>query len=172
MALWPDARVAAGLHAYALAQVQRHGGRAMQPETLHLTLAFLGEVPSERLPDIEAVATDVAAAMAHQTFTCRLDRCGIWPEKHLLWVGCRELEAKLANLAAELGSKLRQAGFVLEKRPFKPHVTLVRNFRAEASVLPELPALEWPCSNFVLVQSASSAQGANYSKLASWSLAQ
>ena len=167
LALWPEPSVAAGLHAFAAEQAKRLGGRVMRQETLHLTLAFLGAVSRERLRDIEAVAR----ATRGLAFDFQLDQSGVWREKHLLWAGCRSMRKELANLAAELAAGLRKAGFALEARTFKPHVTLVRNFRAELAMLPELPVMEWSCFSFVLVQSAPSVHGANYRKLASWSLA-
>jgi len=74
-------------------------------------------------------------------------------------------------LATSLSTALRQAGFAVERRPFKPHVTLVRKLRPGSASLPELPGYEWRCRRFDLVQSVLQPQGAAYRKLASWNLA-
>lgn len=165
--LWPDAGQAASLHDFAQRMVRQHGGRAMRPETLHMTLAFLGEQPLERLPEIEAIAASVSVP----AFECRFDICGYWAHKQLLWAGCREVTDNLAVLAATLTLKLRQAGFAVERRPFKPHITLVRKMRVDAFRVPPLPIQTWRCRRFVLVKSALSPHGADYRELAGWSLA-
>src|SRR5690606_7323542 len=48
-ALWPDARTAAVLSGWAQDAHAMCGGRIMRPDTLHLTLAFLGMVPHARV---------------------------------------------------------------------------------------------------------------------------
>lgn len=167
LALWPDAGAAGELHGFAGEQSRLLGGRAMRLETLHLTLAFLGEVTPQDRGNIEVVARSIKA----EPFECRLDCCGIWPKKQLLWAGCKKMDKRLSNFVADLTSKLVEAGFRLERRPFNPHVTLVRNVRSVPAVLPELPVVQWFCSSFVLMQSVLSPQGASYKQLASWPLA-
>jgi len=90
-ALWPEPELAAELHRYAVRIVGEYGGRAMRPETLHVTLAFLGDQPAERLPEIEAIADGVQGLACD----CRLDTRGYWPDKQLLWAGCREMDDNL-----------------------------------------------------------------------------
>jgi len=69
-----------------------------------------------------------------------------------------------------LGSRLRARGFLLERRSFSPHVTLVRKMAAAPQPLPDLPACRWHCSEFTLVRSLSSRGGVNYQKLSRWKL--
>ena len=57
------------------------------------------------------------------------------------------------------GSSIGQ--FILERRPFAAHVTLLRTARAPKS-LPPLPDIEWPVREFVLARSTVSARGSTY----------
>ncbi len=147
-ALWPDARVAAALDAAGRRAHRDCGGRRTALDSIHLTLAFLGEIPAERAADAEATA----AAVRGESFVLRIDRLGWWKHNRILWAGCDPMPPALESLAADLGRRLRDAGFALEARPFAAHVTLLRNARCPAP--PQLPeAIDWPVREFVLVES-------------------
>ncbi len=95
------------------------GGSFTHPEHLHLTLVFLGEVPEARVPAIQAAMASVPA----ETFPLRLEGVGRFGDTW--WVGIRANPA-LIDLQHELTQTLRAEGFVLESRPYKPHLTLAR----------------------------------------------
>ena len=64
------------------------GLRRVQPENLHVTLAFLGETPESRLPDVAAAAEHAARAV--RRFRLVFDRTGRFPERgrpRVLWLG-------------------------------------------------------------------------------------
>lgn len=165
-ALWPSSALAGELHRLAAEARYSCGGRLMAQDTLHLTLAFLGQVEETRLPELH----DIAAAISVPAFTLSLDRLGYWRHNRILWAGCTTPPPELAALADALHQALRHAGFVLEERPFAAHLTLLRNARCEAA--PSLPvALPWPVTGFGLVESRPSREGADYRMLASWPLA-
>ena len=162
-ALWPDAATAvvleeAGRRAQAIC-----GGRSMRRETLHLTLAFLGEVASGRIEGLR----QVAAAIRAPSFTLRLDTLGCW--RHIVWAGCRQLPPPLAGLVGQLQSVLLRAGVSLEDRPFAAHVTLLRNARC-GEPLP-LPPIAWHAAEFVLAAAQGSASGGGYAAIGRWPLA-
>ena len=164
-ALWPDEKAAQQLHRVATEIADKYAGRVMRQETLHLTLAFLGELSAERLAAAQAVADGVRG----QSFRMRLDRLGYWRHNRILWAGCMQMDEKLNNLANTLLAALRGNGFVLEKRVFAPHVTLARNVGGIGEMLATMPPIEWPCNRFVLLQSAL-LSAAGYRQLAGWSL--
>jgi len=68
----------------------------------------------------------------------------------------------MAQLARELGKALRRTQFVLERRPFAAHVTVIRKARA-LRALPPLPRIDWPVDEYVLVRSVLSSEGSQYS---------
>jgi RNA 2',3'-cyclic 3'-phosphodiesterase len=101
--------------------------RWSEPSLLHVTLAFLGEQPEERLDVLGQVGT--AAANASRGGRLRLGEAGSFGSRRtprVLWVGLDGDLAALSQLQTQLDTALRQAGFELEDRPFRAHVTLAR----------------------------------------------
>lgn len=165
LALWPGAATAAALHARARALQAECGGRAMRRDTIHLTLAFLGDVAVPRLAALGAVAQSVRG----ERFVLELDRVGNWRGNRILWSGCAQPPAALPALAEALAAGLRAADFELEARAFNPHVTLVRNALRPPQGI-EMAPLRWPVASFVLVASERDAGGAHYRVLGRWPL--
>ena len=165
LALWPGAATAAALHARARALQAECGGRAMRRDTIHLTLAFLGDVAVPRLAALGAVAQSVRG----ERFVLELDRVGSWRGNRILWSGCAQPPAALVAFAEALAAGLRAEGFELEARAFNPHVTLVRNALRPPHGTDTAP-LRWPVASFVLVASERDAGGAHYRVLARWPL--
>lgn len=162
-ALWPDAAAARLLDEAGRGAQEICGGRRMRGETLHLTLAFLGEIAAERI----ALLHEVAAAIRVPGFTLKLDKLGCW--RHIVWAGCEKTPPALTDLAGRLHESLRAAGFSLEDRPFAAHLTLLRNARCDRllSAQPSLPAMSWQAEEFVLAQST----GSGYVSTGRWPLA-
>jgi 2'-5' RNA ligase len=162
-ALWPPAEVADRLAAMADDAAHRFGGRATRRETIHLTLAFLGDVPESRLAELAEVAAGVQGA----AFELSLDHLGYWQHNHLLWAGGKK-PAALNALHGALSKALVGNGFKVdgEGRNFVPHVTLVRKLPPACQLAAEqempLPALAWPCQRFFLVRSRLSSSGSEY----------
>lgn len=162
-ALWPDAHTATRLHALAREAHGRCGGRPMRRDTLHLTLAFIGDVFPDRLADLLAVGERVGA----EVFTLRVDRLAGWRHKRIVWAGAHETPAPLAALVTRLNAGLAAAGFPVEGRRFTPHVTLLRNARvvmAEEAIDP----VEWRVGGFALMVSRRREDGAHYLPLRAW----
>lgn len=155
--MWPARDAAQALYRWALRVQRQTGGRVTRAETIHLTLAFLGEQPAERLA--HAVVAGRAAALVRHELP--LDAAGYWPHKRIVWVGPRKIPQATVALAESLRLALAAAGFELERRPFAAHITLLR----KANRCGELPPLEpqvWPIEEYVLVRSRLSVQGADY----------
>lgn len=168
-ALWPDDRVRAALHQAALDGAKRFGGRAMRPDTLHLTLAFIGDIAFDRLQALHAAAAEVDCA----AFAMTLDCLGFWAHNRILWAGGKRGCDGLSILANRLAESLHARGWptgLKSGRPFAPHVTLVRNVVAKHPELPDLRPLDWKCERFVLMRSRLSSSGAAYEILGQWPL--
>lgn len=163
-ALWPSEQLADQLGQIALDAATRFGGRATRPDSIHLTLAFLGNVPEASLPELQAAAASVAA----EIFTLNLDRLDFWRHNHLLWAGASAVPAPLGGLVAALRETLELAGFKTGRAgsSFVPHVSLVRRVPEGAVSSADCPQalapLSWPCSRFVLVRSQLLASGSLY----------
>lgn len=118
-----------------LAEVQerlRHGpgggaGRWVRKEGVHLTLKFLGDVPSERLQAIYQAVASVCAKRS--TFILQIGGLGCFPNvrrPRVIWVGVYEETGQLTALQKDIEHGLASLGFPPEGRVFTPHLTLAR----------------------------------------------
>jgi 2'-5' RNA ligase len=102
------------------------GPRWAGRETQHVTLAFFGEVPDDHVPVLTDALSD---ALGVVDVHLRLAGAGTFPEKgdpRVLWVGVDGDVEKLAALAAAAAGAGRAAGIPIERRPYRPHVTVGR----------------------------------------------
>lgn len=118
----------------AVGDLRRQGaGTFTRRENLHLTLAFIGE--TDRLEDArQAVAEAARSGPLSLEVGGPLGRFG-----DLWWAGVQGGEP-LAALAAAVQTALRDRGFPIERRPWRPHVTLVRRWRGPAPRTAVAPA--------------------------------
>jgi 2'-5' RNA ligase len=137
----------------------------IREESLHVTLAFLGEIDEQRLPALQAVA----AGLTLPRVPIRLDRLGHWRHNHIVWAGCSEIAPELTALAGELQRALVQAGFLDAERAVTPHVTLLRK-AAHPGELPALPAQAWTAEELVLARSWRTDRGSTYEPMTRWPL--
>jgi 2'-5' RNA ligase len=100
--------------------------RWSDPESIHLTLRFFGDVAEESLEKIAEVVLSVGRSVA--PFQAELRGVGAFPSPtrpRVIWLGIAGA-APLAQLHAALDAALRQEGWPGEERPFSPHLTLGR----------------------------------------------
>ena len=162
-ALWPDGPARDALAAAGRRVAVEAGGRPVPAANLHLTLAFLGEVPDGR---VEA-ALEVAGGVRGDAFDLALDRIGAFRRSGVAWAGPSAVPPELVRLQSDLEASLRAGGFALDGRPFAPHLTLARkvtNPVADAAIEP----VAWRVERYALVRSARGT-GA-YEELAGWKL--
>lgn len=148
-ALWPGA---AGRAALVRWQASLHAlcdGRIMRPQTLHCTLAFLGEVEAQRLEALELAAAEVV----FRPFRLELARAGYWGHNHIVYAAPATTPPPLAALVQDLEASLCRHRFRFDRRPYTPHVTLLRNTRWSDAPLPPMPVARWQMRRFALVQS-------------------
>lgn len=166
-ALWPDDATRDALAAVASDLRRSCGGRSSPAANLHLTLLFLGEVPESRLAEL----TDLAAALAAEPFDLTLDRIGYWRTQRLVWAGTHHCPGRLVALADALAACLRARSFRVERRSFKPHVTLLREVSASpAQAGLVFGHLSWRARSFVLACSEPATRGVRYRIIGEWPL--
>lgn len=162
-ALWPDKAARVALDQVAASLHPIWGGRRVRSESLHMTLAFLGDTYAARLDALR----QLAAMMAGESFTLKLDNPGCWQHNRVGWLGVKETPPALAQLVSGLHRVLRTSEFSLDTQRYVPHVTLLRN--AHCSAPPPCPCVSWHVQHFVLM--ASRAPGAGgYDVLGEWPL--
>ena len=167
-AVVPDAAARAALAALAREVARETGGRAPREENLHLTLAFLGNQPRERIAELEAIGAAAAAAAA--PFPLTLERVGAFREAGVAWAGTEAVPAPMQRVFERLRSLLHAAGLPTERRTFHPHLTLARRCRSGPRAVATAP-VAWRVESIVLMASETHPDGPRYRALASWPLA-
>ncbi len=103
------------------------GIRWVDAASIHLTLAFLGELTDEQVTEV-IQATEMAAQQA-LPFSYRLSHLGTFglPRyPRVIWMGIEEASGALVAIHHTLNRQLQQRGFEVETRSFSPHLTLAR----------------------------------------------
>jgi 2'-5' RNA ligase len=135
----------------------------------HLTLAFLGEVEADRLPDVERA---LAAVAPPGPLRLRLSGGGSFGRARsaVLWAGVDGDLDGLARLHAGLRGALVATGLPHDERPFTPHLTVAYANSAEIrDALRDHAGATWTADEFVLVRSLN-AEGGGYRRLRAWPL--
>jgi 2'-5' RNA ligase len=144
---------------------------------LHVTLKFIGETPSERVEELKSALTNISP---RDPITINFCGLGFFPNAarpRVLWAGV-EAGPELASLAAAVEKALSPAKIQQEDRKFSPHLTLAR-FKDSAGVDALQVAIEKvgplkfggaTATEFHLYQSALKPGGAEYTRLATFSL--
>lgn len=151
--------------------------RWSRPESLHVTLKFLGDVEAERVAEVAAAAATVVTGAA--PFVMRTAGIGAFPSlerPRVLWAGLEA--AALARLAAALDAALAGLGFAVTGEPFRPHLTLgrVRSLRRFGPLREALGRMGWRdfgvsrVDRVVLYRSHLQPRGSVYEQLASLAL--
>ena len=163
-ALWPDDRVRSEL-AHLQTILPQATGNWVHPQDLHMTLQFLGSVDA----NAEACIMAAAEAVRGSRFTMEISRLDFWPKPRIAWAGLEQTPAELSALVKALGARLGDCGFCLEKRVYRPHVTLLR--KTTPSMAASLPQpIYWEVDHFVLVASRLGGAPPWYSVVRRWEL--
>jgi 2'-5' RNA ligase len=163
--------------------------RWVRPESLHVTLKFIGEKPDLEVEQIKGILETIAA----EEFEMGFRGYGFFPgarAPRVLWVGI-EAGPALFSLAAIVDEKMASLDIPTEEHAFNPHLTLARggsgsgsprkhksdhpnrSFQRLQEKLAALPAPEFgtmTSREFFLYQSQLSPGGSKYTKLAGFGL--
>lgn len=97
------------------------------PDSIHLTLKFLGNISQQKVGQIVRVMEQAAEGMS--PFRLVVSEVGAFPnlrQPRVLWVGISGEIEKLLVLQQRIDDGLVPLGFAKEARPFTPHLTLAR----------------------------------------------
>jgi 2'-5' RNA ligase len=165
-AAWPAPEIQQAFGRLALELQPGCGGRAIPARNIHATLVFLGDVERTSLPRVEALARAVAAPR----FALNVDRVQYWRHNRIVWAGVERCPAAALALVAQLEAAVAAAGMRAERRPYVPHITLLRDAR-RAPAAATVPVIAWPVERFALVESVQRDRGRVYQPLREWPLA-
>jgi len=165
--------------------------RWVKPESMHITLKFIGEQPEPAVEQVRLALRTVIASMTEIKFR----GYGFFPTAktaRVFWVGM-EAGPQLAALASAIDETMAALGIAKENHVFSPHLTLARGsggsgsprwrkgdgpnrtFERLQEKLTSLPPPEFGTMaprNFFLYQSQLSPKGSKYTKLESFTLQQ
>jgi 2'-5' RNA ligase len=101
--------------------------RWVRMDGLHLTVRFLGATDPTRVAGVSAAVDAIASSVA--PFRVTIAAAGAFPSAarpRTLWLGVRDGQAELANVAGHLDEALVARGWPHDDRPFRAHLTLAR----------------------------------------------
>ncbi|MDD5246517.1 MAG: RNA 2',3'-cyclic phosphodiesterase [Candidatus Omnitrophica bacterium] len=154
----------------------------VNPENIHLTLKFIGEIDENQRGQINTRLQSIAAS--HKSYWAKISSLGAFPKissPRVIWAGLAEGDLQTKELAAAIEESLIQIGIAKEERNFSSHITLGRSrsglnsYRlaekiTEQSGKLENPGLEFPVERITLFKSRLSPGGPLYEKLQEVSL--
>lgn len=165
-ALWPDPVLGRQIWDLTRDCVRASGGRPVDRQNLHLTLAFLGNVDAGKLPELRAAA----AELHNPGFEFTLDELNFWRRPGALVLQPRSIPEALPGLAADIWRATGAFSSAHAPENFRPHVTLARKAGPARQTLQG--SLLWRASEFCLVSSVTDPGGARYEPLARYHLLQ
>lgn len=139
------------------------GGRATPKERFHITVKFLGEVEPKAVPKLGAIARACVDQMEPVPLT--LEGWGYFgrQEEATVWCGVKGAEP-LKALSRRLERALGKEGLPFDQKPFRAHITLLRQADARKLAQDHLAprALEARASGLTLFRSVFTQQGLSY----------
>ena len=170
-AIWPDGMAQKQLSALAerLQSGSLCSGRKTEPENIHLTLVFVGEVDTSQLEALRLAADGVASHNA-RAFEVVIEEIRYWKHKGIVYAATGRVPRELGALVNALQDVLSAAGFSIERRSYRLHITLMR--KASCQALPRLAdPIVWKAREWVLVKSTQTSNGSVYIPIGRWPLA-
>lgn len=152
----------------------------VKPQNIHLTMVFLGNVRSDDLPPLQEQVQSVCSE--YGPFRVALDGIGAFPNRRnprVIWLGLAGELERLSLFRDGLQQTVAPFGIKVEKRPFRPHLTLGRlrkgrgrgrNMEDLFSIYGKVKSPSSLLEELVLFRSDLKPTGAVYTRLAAWPL--
>jgi len=102
-------------------------GKWVEPQNLHMTLQFLGEIDQDKAVSVLKNLQKIAESFT--PFKIQYRSLGVFPDRkrpRILWIGVSKGESALKKLAREVVELNKRSGIRVESKPFHPHVTVCR----------------------------------------------
>lgn len=146
--------------------------RWVEPQNLHLTLRFFGDLDDGELARARTVVRELDRGFAARPTAW--ERLGAFPSAsrvQVIWLGVRDPDRGIDRLAADVDQSLRRAGFGPADKPFKSHVTLGRVRQGRRVALDRMserltiPTTGFSIATIVLMKSTLTPHGPVYTPL-------
>jgi len=196
-ALWPDDETRQELERLSQA-IQAAGLKPVNPQNLHVTLVFIGNVDSA----VESLIKQSVADISVEPFVLTFDQLSYWSRPKVLCLTCKQDDYTTATapgslppmevrsgdstprlgeveqlprvahgavaLAAALDAAVASCDIQTDKRPYLPHITLARHVRHRPDI--NIKPIVWRAESFCLVESCSEPDGVQYKVIQQWPL--
>ncbi len=145
----------------------------VEPENLHITLKFIGEVGDSRVSAIKERLSDVQT----HSFTIDAQGLGAFPNAsspRVIWIGIKDGFRELVDLSKRIDGLLAAEGVPRELKPFHPHITVGRVKRYDPEIArmlsrdAELEFGSFTFERFVLFKSTLTPRGPIYEVLSEY----
>lgn len=121
-----------------------------RPEEFHITLQFLGDTTNEQLDKIKLAWQEQNFGKAFSLDVAGVDTFGSTKQPRVVWAGVKPLD-QLQALHQQVTASTKSAGFPVENRPYRPHITLGKKW-GSAKVEGQLPLLDKHLSAPIVVE--------------------
>ena len=153
------------LEAFSLG-IDRKNWKLVKPEQMHITLAFMGEVPEEKLDEVMKIGERASAAFTE--FPLEIVDTGVFPETgepRVLYA--KVVAERLVSLALALRTEL---GSFADQKKVRPHLTLARRKGERARKDIRKIRANWLVNSFTLFKSTLGDNGATHEVVKKFSL--
>lgn len=165
-AYWPSASKAEEMLPWVHQAHALYGGRMMRTDTLHMTLAFLGQADASQVQQL----VSACAQWQLPSGSMLLSEPGHFPGAKVVWVGPSVAGPASLDWLYEANQRLweylRHEGWQRRDTRYRPHVSLLRNASPGDLSALKGPPVEWAPGRCVLVGSQPTDSGSRYTLLA------
>jgi len=99
----------------------------VEPNNIHLTLKFLGEIDEAQLNKITSIMQNVSATV--YPFPATISAIGAFPRinsPRVIWIGIDKGDNEIKTIAKLLENEIKNVGIPAEDKPFSSHITIAR----------------------------------------------
>ena len=102
----------------------------VNPENMHLTLYFFGEIDESKTEEIFDIMDD--PSMRSDRIKCSIDEAGFFPDSgmvRVVYLGIKNGKNEIVAYQKNFVELLARRGFAIADKPFNTHITVARNKR-------------------------------------------